>query len=340
MEDKDTPDQGGSSGGKQQTDTPLSKGARTALQTKQPQSGKAPEAEHQAVSSEVGGGPGGESSDEEVAPDFSGQGGSGELERVPGFNESALEPATTPGAKKVPVTPELENLPDAGDLSYETAETVCGSDERVQITGTTVVPWRWICQLIITFNNGARARGTGWFIGPHTVMTAGHCVHGASTGGWAREIEVIPGMNGALRPFGSQIGRSFRSVTGWTNGANPEYDYGAIILPNNDLGNKTGWFGFAALNDGSLNGLLINISGYAGDKPFGTQWFMAGNITSVQARRLRYMVDTFGGQSGSPAWRLSNGERHAVGIHEVRRVSERSDPDYDPVFNNMIAWRS
>ena len=341
MEDKDTPDQSGSSGGKQQTNTPLPKGgARTALPTRQPQAGKAPDAEHQPVSSEGGSGPGGESSDEEVAPDFSGQGGSGELERVPGFNESALEPAATPGAKKVPVTPELENLPDAGDLSYETAESVCGADERVQITGTSAVPWRWICQLIITFNNGARARGTGWFIGPHTVMTAGHCVHSASTGGWAREIEVIPGMNGAARPFGSQIGRSFRSVVGWTNGANPEYDYGAITSPNNDLGNRTGWFGFAALNDASLNGLLINISGYAGDKPFGTQWFMAGNITSVQPRRLRYLVDTFGGQSGSPAWRLSNGQRHAVGIHAYGGCPNGATRITTPVFNNMIAWRA
>src|SRR5260370_906766 len=143
--------------------------------------------------------------------------------------------------------PELENLPDAGSLAYQLPETVCGSDERTQITATANIPWRWICELIIRYPDGAGARGTGWFIGPHTVMTAGHVVFSKANGGWARQIEVIPGMNGTLRPFGSQIGTSFRSVTGWTQNTNPEYEYGAIILPNNNLGARVGWFGFAVL---------------------------------------------------------------------------------------------
>jgi glutamyl endopeptidase len=335
MDEPVTSDRGGAAARSPKVSTPVAK--RASLPGVQ---GQPPDSEHQPVSSESGGGIGGEAGGEEVAPDSYGEGGSGELERVPGFDESVLASEGAAAAKKVPIPPELENLPDAGSLSYETVESVCGSDGRVHITATTAVPWRWICQLIITFANGARARGTGWFIGPHTVMTAGHCVHSAANGGWAREIEVIPGMNATARPFGSQIGRSFRSVTGWTNGANPEFDYGAIILPNNDLGNRTGWFGFAALSDSSLNGLLINISGYAGDKPFGTQWFMAGNITAVQARRLRYMVDTFGGQSGSPVWRLSNGARHAVGIHAYGGCPNGATRITTPVFNNMNAWRS
>lgn len=41
---------------------------------------------------------------------------------------------------------------------------------------------------------------------------------------------------------------SFRSVTGWSNSGDPNYDYGAIILPT-DLGNTTGWFGFGVYPD-------------------------------------------------------------------------------------------
>ena len=44
------------------------------------------------------------------------------------------------------------------------------SDDRVEVTNTTAVPWRWICKLIITFPNGARGGCTGWFIGPKAVI--------------------------------------------------------------------------------------------------------------------------------------------------------------------------
>jgi V8-like Glu-specific endopeptidase len=298
---------------------------------------------HKPTSSETGGiGPADETGGvEESAASYAGQGGSGELERVAGFDEGLLDsnPAST---RVVAVTPDLEALPDAGSLEYASAESVCGADNRVQVGSTSAFPWRAICQLIIRFRNGSSARGSGWFIGPHTVMTAGHCVFSHGNGGWAQQIEVIPGMNAALRPFGSQVGTSFRSVTGWTGSAsgNPDYDYGAIILPNDTLGNRVGWFGFAVLSDAALNNLLINLSGYAGDKPFGTQWFMAGNITNVEARRLRYMVDTFGGQSGSPVWRLNNGQRHAVGIHAYGGCPNGATRIVKPVFDNMIAWKA
>ena len=305
---------------------------------------------HQPSSSEGGGaGPagGGEAGGVEAAsPPSPGEGGSGELERVPGFNESALDSGGggggRAGARVVPVSPELENLPDAGALEYASPETVCGSDERTQITNTTAIAWRWICQLVLKFRDGTSARGTGWFIGPHTVMTAGHCVYSHSHGGWAQSIEVIPGMNGAVRPYGSAVSTSFRSVTGWTGSpsGNPEFDYGAIILPNDTLGNRTGWFGFAVLTDAALNNLLVNLSGYAGDKPFGTQWFMAGNISNVEARRLRYMVDSFGGQSGSPVWRLNNGQRHAVGIHAYGGCPNGATRIIQDVYDNMVAWKA
>jgi glutamyl endopeptidase len=274
-----------------------------------------------------------------MAEDFKGESMSGEIETVTGFNSyNALKEGGK--LEEVSVTEDLEALPDAGALEFKLPETVCGSDDRIRITPTTNIPWRWICQLIITYPNGARARGTGWFIGGRTVMTAGHCVYSHANGGWARSIEVIPGMDAAIRPFGSQVGTSFRSVLGWTRDKNHEYDYGAIILPNCTLGNRVGWFGFAALSNNSLNNLLVNNSGYPADKPFGTQWFNAGTITNVQPRKLYYMIDTYGGQSGSPIWRLLNGERHVVGIHAYGGCPNSATRITAGVFDNMLAWRN
>jgi V8-like Glu-specific endopeptidase len=182
--------------------------------------------------------------------------GGGTLESVPDFDPArAMIEGFDP--KVVEVEAQFSNLPRSCDLEYATPETVCGRDDRVRITSTTRIPWRAICQLIITGQSGGTSRCTGWFIGPRTVMTAGHCVYSHGGGGWAKKIEVIPGMDAASRPFGSQTGNSFRSVSAWTTGANPEYDYGAIILPDNSLGNKVGWFGFAALSDATLNQMLV-----------------------------------------------------------------------------------
>lgn len=263
------------------------------------------------------------------------------LENVEGFDSTyALGESNI--SEEVIVTEEMENIPTAGTLEFaeETPESVCGRDDRIRINGTNVYPWRAICQLIITRADGGISRCTGWFIGPRTVMTSGHCVYSHSAGGWAKRIEVIPGMNSNYRPYGSQFSYSLRSVRGWVYDKNSDYDYGCIILPNKNLGNRVGWFGFTNLSNGSLNNLLVNNSGYPGDKPFGTQWYNAGRITQVTDRKLFYMFDTFGGQSGSPVWRYLNGQRHAVGIHGYGGCPNKAVRINRSVFNNMLAWKN
>jgi glutamyl endopeptidase len=280
----------------------------------------------------------GEPEEDIKAEDYEGA-GEGSLEQVEGFDASRALREGGVGEEEA-VTEALEALVDAGEIEYAEPETVCGNDDRVRISPATSIPWRWNCQLIITMANGNASRCTGFFIGRRTVMTAGHCVFSHAAGGWARSIRVIPGKDGASEPFGSQTATSFRSVVGWVNNQDPEYDYGAIILPNTTLGSRVGFFGFASLSFFTLLGLLVNNAGYAGDKPFGTLWFNAGRITSVTSRRLFYMVDTFGGHSGSPIWMLSGGHRYVVGIHGYGGCPNKAVRIIEPVFNNMLAWRN
>jgi glutamyl endopeptidase len=273
--------------------------------------------------------------------------GGGSVESVDGFDEMRpmleglgnMESCGLPvGSMYLPTAAEIEYGEEASNF----AETVQGVDDRVHITKMGKIPWRMICQLIITYPNGQRARGTGWFISAGTLMTAGHCVHSERAGGWAVDIEVIPGMNARLRPFGSTQSNKLRTVKGWMNGRKPTHDYGAIILPESErLGAKTGWFGYARLPDSTLKNLLANNSGYPGDKTFGTQWFNSGRITQVDKRQLHYMLDTAGGQSGSPTWRYSSssGERQAIGIHAYGGGSNKSTRITRAVFKNMMAWK-
>ncbi|MEO1257600.1 MAG: serine protease [Bacteroidota bacterium] len=280
--------------------------------------------------------------DDELVEGGTEESAEGGLEDVEGFSPTH---ALNEGLKteEVQISQELADLPPAGKIEFgaEFAESVCGADGRIRINATARYPWRAICQLIITMANGRRSRCTGWFIGPRTVMTSGHCVYSHSAGGWARQIEVITGMNAGIRPYGSQVSRSFRSVRGWTKSRNSDFDYGCVVLPNKVLGNRVGWFGFASYSSGKLDHMLVNNSGYAGDKPFGTQWYNAGKITKVTSRKLEYMIDTYGGHSGSPVWRYIKGKgRYAVGIHGYGGCPNKAVRIVKPVFRNMLKWKN
>ncbi len=229
-------------------------------------------------------------------------------------------------------------FPDTRDLD----EVVIGVDNRVRINPTTSYPWRAICALRITARNGQRYIGTGWLVGPRTVITAGHCVYMHNEGGWASSIEVIPALNDASRPYGSCKSSNLRSVTGWTNDRNRDNDYGAIILPTNcRLGDTVGYFGFAVRNDSFLLNAALNLSGYPADKGGNQQWWMAQKPNNVSSRVITYQIDTFGGQSGSPVWVLQNGQRYGVGIHTNGANSGNSATRIvQAVYDNILNWKN
>jgi glutamyl endopeptidase len=221
-------------------------------------------------------------------------------------------------------------------------EVVIGTDDRVRVNATTEFPWRAICSLEITAADGTLWTGTGWFISPRTVMTAGHCVFMAANGGWVQNIRVIPGRNENVRPYGSVVATAFRSVRGWTEQGKSSHDYGAILLPaGSPLGNTVGWFGFANLSSTALAEMTVNLAGYPGDKLIGTQWFHSRKLKAVDDLVLTYDIDTAGGQSGAPVWRSLNGQRHAVGIHNNGSWSGNLATRIEQtVFDNMMKWKA
>ena len=221
-------------------------------------------------------------------------------------------------------------------------EVVIGADNRVRVFTTSTFPWRAVCALKITAKDNSRWIGTGFLISPRTVITAGHCVFMHDHGGWAKSIEVIPGLNDATRPFRSGISTNFRSVQGWTQSKSRNYDYGAIILPTSYRpGATTGAFGFGVKTDAYLNSSVLNLSGYPGDKGGNQQWFMALQPKAVSSRVITYNIDTFGGQSGAPVWVKVGSVRTCVGIHTNGASSGNSATRIvQPVFNNLQAWKN
>jgi glutamyl endopeptidase len=244
--------------------------------------------------------------------------------------------------------PTSESLRDIGEASFgpprAVVEIVHGPDDRQQINDTAAYPWSTNASLAIVAADNSAWIGTGWFIGPRTLVTAGHCVYIRDSGvpgrdGWVQRITVMPGRNGSELPFGAATSNTFRAVTGWTEGGDPNFDYGVLILPV-ALGEKTGSVGFGAFTDDQLRDQTANIAGYPSDKDPGTLWYDSRQIASLSPRKVYYDIDTAGGQSGSAVYCVFDGARTAIAVHTYGDANVNSGTRItDDVYNNLVEWR-
>lgn len=238
---------------------------------------------------------------------------------------------------------------DVGEASFGTAppglETVHGPDDRVRIEDPSGHPWRMSASLAIIAANGTAWVGTGWFISPRTLITAGHCVFIKNSDvpgqdGWVRSITVSPGRNAAEAPFGQLVSTDFRTVRGWADDGNREFDYGAIILAE-PVGSDVGWLGFGVYTDDDLTDSTVNVAGYPTDKPRGTLWYGHHRVATVGPNKVHYDIDTFGGQSGAAVYRIVDGKRYAVAVHAYGGTTTNSGTRITaPVFENFKAWKA
>lgn len=243
--------------------------------------------------------------------------------------------------KKATENTETNSTPiaPAGD-GIVSIQSVIGTDNRTQVTNTTSYPYSAIAHIESDIGGC-----TGWLIGPHTVATAGHCIYDPGTGRWASWAKVYPGRNGSSTPYGYANATNFYSVSGWTQNGDTNYDYGAIKL-DRDIGNSTGWFGYRYAS-GSMNGIAQNISGYPGDKAYGTQWQHADQIRETYTYKLHYANDTYGGQSGSPVYETNNSSCggpcgiavHTNGVYGGNPYN-RGTRITQAVYNNFNTWKS
>jgi glutamyl endopeptidase len=224
------------------------------------------------------------------------------------------------------------------DAGHQGTESVIGQDERTEVQDTTAYPYSAIVQIESDIGGC-----TGWLISPDTVVTAGHCVYDPNQHKWASYADVYPGRNGDNLPYGSAKAQTFYSVTGWTEDGDTHYDYGAIKL-DWDIGNATGWFGYR-WQSGSLDGTRENISGYPGDKTYGTQWEDEDQIRKTTPAKLYYANDTYGGQSGSPVYQADYAgcgvcsiAIHTNGVYGNSSYN-RGTRITREVFNNLNQWR-
>jgi V8-like Glu-specific endopeptidase len=200
------------------------------------------------------------------------------------------------------------NIPHVVSPSIGIRDVCNGGDER-KPSKHLQFPYRVICDLHIKFQGLPIQRGTGFFIGPKCVLTAGHCVF---NGKWAEWIKIYPGSKGGKPYFLFDESKKFKTVEGWFYKQLDDYDHGAIILESDKLYNQVkGFFGFQEISNSQE---VIN-SGYPSDRD-SIQVYSKGLPTDLDnIFRFKYMLDTEIGSSGSPVFLKNQDSFDVVGVH-------------------------
>jgi len=241
--------------------------------------------------------------------------------------------STTPPGMQASNVPQATPDSADGETDSNIPNEIIGDDDRSQVGDVSIRPYRMIVKLTIDYPNSQDNGCTGWMAGPHTIVTSAHCIYNPDKGGWAERVDYYFERDGELNRFAdsvpnpSQCSSSvsscgpLRKAAAFSGGDDDPLDYGAVILTSDKEGHLEGWMVAETVSDTTLEGgRIYTLSGYPGDKPFGTQWWdfdYAQQISgSWSADYLHYVIDTFSGQSGSALLYLNSNEYYSNGIHK------------------------
>ena len=213
-------------------------------------------------------------------------------------------------------------------VKEQTQESLCGLDGRTKVTATTALPYKAICKLHMKAANGANLIGTGWLSHKNKLYTAGHCVYDPKYGGWMASIIVIPGLVGTGEPYGRYTASNLLATDGWIQSGSERFDMGAIKLLRSVRK-------YEALTPKLADASEVTVCGYPGDRDGGIFQYKMRDAIRKANGQFRYLIDTFGGQSGAP---LLQDNSSAIGIHNYGGCDNRASDLYPEFIEAIDSW--
>ncbi|MDE6520894.1 MAG: S1 family peptidase [Ruminococcus sp.] len=156
--------------------------------------------------------------------------------------------------------------------------------------------------------------GTGFIIGKHTIVTAGHCVYDINQKKFDNfTIDIVGNDNSAIKtitPHYVHVPKNFADLTKYNTMPDIQYDY-ALIYVEEDL-SAYGMFNMGICLDKYIDdkGKVI-VSGFPqkypsnyNDSEYGLRFKASGNIISSEnnGRNITYDADATNGDSGGPVY--------------------------------------
>lgn len=214
---------------------------------------------------------------------------------------------------------------------------VINGENRVRVTPTIGMPWRWICRIDIKGQRQSQpGGGTGVLVSDRHVLTAAHVVYEAARNMQNFSIQVIPALDHGDEPFGSYVVTARPRLPKRYNpdaADRLDYDY-ALLTLDTAVGAKTfGKLGgqalchwgspacrtnaeFARRDPAGLNGRAVLTAGYP--HSVGAKKLMCAAGILHSAHQLRRTMGTTAdmtlGQSGSPIWIVESGQACLAGL--------------------------
>jgi V8-like Glu-specific endopeptidase len=225
------------------------------------------------------------------------------------------------GESRDSLAASLKTSQESKDLSHDTT-----SQEQLKW------PERIHGHLAIEYSNGNPGNGSGILIGPNHVLTAAHNLYDRHGSGWVKQIRFAPGRHHDDYPRGDYKGCILLVPKKWGDRTFKEYeqyDYGIVTL-DSPVGLSLGWSGLLSLPGELLQGTILSLTGYPGDKgsqePHLPQMQKDyGTLKKVQGDQLLYDIKTYKGQSGGAIYvQQFPGYKgiYTIGVHTYGKEKE------------------
>jgi len=192
------------------------------------------------------------------------------------------------------------------------------NDSRYRITSTTSYPYKLIGHLLLKLANGKTPGCSGTVISVTSILTNGHCVYDTTRNAYYNILEFAPGRNGGSSPYGTYQLHYITLYSDYKSGKGGEFDIAVMALKPRKgifIGDSLGYTGLAVTDPNSSALQSATVTGYPGDKDWGTMWTSGSScLNSYQpygTYGVTHRCDTAPGMSGSA---LMNGP-YVHGVH-------------------------